>query len=154
MTDRTVNRQFRFVGLKGKGAFAEFGTIVPDVAREVLVRSAELGSSTGHEIAVFQPKLSDDHIQGEFIAGLMVDKPVHNVPAGMVYMEIEGEFATASGNIEDLNNLHADLFDWTAGNGYQIDRNELIIEVYIPKDFGEDVEIYLPLLTRETFPNR
>jgi predicted transcriptional regulator YdeE len=147
MTDKTVNRQFRLVGIRSKGAFSEFGTIVPNVSREVMARSGEIESSSGREIAVFEPKRSEDQLQGEFIAGLVVDKPVRHVPAGMLYMELEGDYATARGNIEALKHLHADLLECTTGHGGQIDQEEYIVEIYIPTDNGEDVEIYLPLLS-------
>lgn len=141
------------VGIRSNGPFAEFGTIVPDVAREVMARSCEIKSSSGTEIAVFEPKRSDDHLQGEFIAGLLVEQPMRDVPVGMTYIEIEGKFATARGNTTGLKDLHADLLKWAACHGYKIDQNEYIVEIYFPADHGEDVEIYLPLLSRESHPN-
>ena len=145
MTGKIVSRQFLLVGMRSNGAFSEFGTIVPNAAREVMARSSEIEGSSGREIALFEPKRSEDHLQGEFIAGLMVAMPVRNVPDGMLYIETQGDYAMASGKIEALNSLHAGLLEWTARQGFQVDRKEYIVEIYIPADHGEDVEIYLPL---------
>lgn len=146
MKGRMVKRTFRLVGIKGKGAFEEFGAIVPGVAREVMSRSGEIGPAAVTEIAIFEPKKSVDQPEGEFCVGLMVEGPARNVPLGMSYCEIEGDYATARGKMEGLNQLHTDLLSWAACNGHQMDTEKRIIEVYCPADSGEEVEIFLPML--------
>ncbi|SEJ13950.1 hypothetical protein SAMN04488127_1081 [Bhargavaea ginsengi] len=147
---KTVNKQFRLVGVKGTGAFEEFGTLVPKAAQEVIVRSGGIESVAGKEIAVFEPKKSHDHLEGEFYVGLLVDVPLDKVPLGMTYMEVLGHYATARGTMEDLQGLHAALLKQTMESGFHINREEYIVEVYIPADTGEEVEIYLPILSQNT----
>lgn len=150
MKGRIVTRLFKLVGKKGKGPFADFGTIVPSLAREFMSQSEEIQSAGSKEIAVFEPKKSSDHLEGEFCVGLLVKCPVQTVPIGMTYMEVGGNYATARGKMEGLTELHASLQKWTAGNGCQINLTDSIIEVYHPTEAGEEVEIFLPILSDST----
>ncbi|WP_419887055.1 hypothetical protein ACN6MT_16090 [Neobacillus niacini] len=46
-----VKREFKLVGLKGSGAFVNFGKEVPLLAKQLLSRSNEIQQSTEIEIA-------------------------------------------------------------------------------------------------------
>jgi hypothetical protein len=56
MDCKTVKKTFRVVGIKGSGAFSNFGTEIPKLAQQFLNRLDEIDKHSGTEIAHFEPK--------------------------------------------------------------------------------------------------
>jgi predicted transcriptional regulator YdeE len=141
-----VNKEFKFVGLKGTGEFVNFGKDVPLLAKQLLSRSNEIPNSTETEIALFEPKKDEKHTVGQYYVGLVVTEKLNEVPTGMDYIEINQSYITVRGNISNLGGLHLDLLNWAEEQAYQRDLDSYIIETYHPLGDGEEeVQIYLPI---------
>ncbi|MEI2664177.1 GyrI-like domain-containing protein [Rossellomorea sp. LJF3] len=139
-----MKKTFRFIGLKGEGAFSDFSTEVPKHAQEFLLRLHEVNAVTGPEIALYEPKRDHAHVNGIYYVGVQLDEPLTNVPDGMTYLELDENYATAKGT--DIGNLHKDLNKWIEEQGYQRKTEAYIVETYHPlEDGGEEVAVYLPL---------
>ena len=132
-------------GLKGNGAFQDFGKEVPKLAQQFLGRAGELKHSSGNEIALFEPKRSNDHLEGYFYVGFLVDEKVADIPEGMHYRETGEYYVMTRGSIHELSKLHANLLKWSEEQGYKRDLTQYIVETYHPVENGEEVEIYLPI---------
>lgn len=146
MSCMMVKKEFKLVGLKGSGEFANFGNEVPLLAKKLLSRSKEIQNLTETEIALFEPKKDEDHRIGHYYVGLIVSKESNDVPTGMEYIETTNRYITTRGNISKLGELHLNLLNWAAEQGYQRDLISYIIETYHPMGEGvEEVQIYLPI---------
>ncbi|UXH46277.1 GyrI-like domain-containing protein [Rossellomorea vietnamensis] len=139
-----MKKTFRFIGLKGEGAFRDFSTEVPKHAQEFLRRLHEVKGETGPEIALYEPKRDQEHVNGIYYVGVTLDEPLTNVPEGMSYMELNEDYATTKG--KDIENLHRDLNKWVHDQGYQLRAESYIVETYHHlEDGGEEVAVYLPI---------
>ncbi|WP_419887550.1 GyrI-like domain-containing protein [Neobacillus niacini] len=148
MEFKKVKRNFRMVGLKGSGPFIDFGTDVPKLAQKILNRLDELEIRSITEIALFEPKKDENHLEGSYVVGVIVQEPLTDVPIGMVYTETEQHYVTTRGSMKDLGNLHNYLLKWSEDQGHKRNLESYIIETYHPIDNGEEeVEIYLPIHT-------
>lgn len=146
MSCMMVQKEFKLVGLKGSGEFVNFGNEVPLLAKKLLSRSNEIQNLTETEIALFEPKKDEDQRIGDYYVGLIVSEKSNDVPTGMDYIETTNRYITTRGNISKLGELHLNLLDWAAEQGYQRDLNSYIIETYHPMGEGEEeVQIYLPV---------
>lgn len=146
---QTITHTFRIVGIKGHGAFENFATEVPEFARQLLHRTREIENHTNIEIALFEPKVSEDHLEGHYYVGILVkDKPSH-VPKGMEYLEVSGIYASARGSIDRVDLLYEEVGRWTAEQHLSRDWESYIVETYHPTEKGEDVEVFLPLSSPE-----
>jgi predicted transcriptional regulator YdeE len=146
MSYTKVKREFKLVGIKGSGEFANFGSEVPLQAKEVLKRADEIQNRTNIEIALFEPKRNRDHLVGNYFVGLIVSSKVNEVPSGMEYIETEKEYATTRGTISNVESLHSSLVKWIEEKGYVRDLDSFIIETYHPVENGEEeIQIYLPI---------
>ncbi len=142
-----VKKNFHVVGIKNSGRFADFGREVPHSARQFMSRANEIDHRTETEIALYEPKRDDNHLEGEYYVGLIVKDALSEVPEGMEYMLASNDYATARGKISEVGSLHAKLAEWTVDKGYQRNLDSLIIETYHPMESDEEeVEIYLPVL--------
>jgi predicted transcriptional regulator YdeE len=140
-----VKKTFKIVGIKGHGAFADFATEVPDFARQLLLRTREIENHTNVEIALFEPKRDENHLEGDYYVGIVVhDKPRH-IPKSMEYMEVSHTYTSIRGPIAAIDSLYKELGDWTEAEGDSRHFTSYIIETYHPTDRGEEVEIYLPI---------
>jgi predicted transcriptional regulator YdeE len=143
---KKVNKIFRVVGLKGDGAYADFGTDVPKLAQQFLIRVDEVENHSGTEIALFEPKRDSNHLEGHYYVGLIVNEALKKVPVGMDYIETAQAYVTTRGNILNIGNLHKHLVKWSDDQGYKRDLESHIVETYHPMENGEEeVEIYLPI---------
>ncbi|MEH7237984.1 GyrI-like domain-containing protein [Bacillus sp. JJ1562] len=143
-----VKKLFRVVGIKGSGAFADFGTEVPKLAQQMMNRIGEIEHCSGTEIALFDPKRDANHLEGYYYVGLIVNEPLTEVPSGMEYIEDHQNYVMARGNINDIGNLHNHLLQWSVEQGYTRNLESYIVETYHPMEGGgEEVEIFLPILT-------
>ncbi|WP_045518986.1 GyrI-like domain-containing protein [Neobacillus niacini] len=146
MDCKTVKKTFRIVGLNGSGAFANFGTEIPKLAQQFLDRLDEIENHSGTEIALFEPKRDDDHLEGYYYVGVSVNEPLKRVPVGMEYIETTQDYVTTRGKINNIGKLHNILLKWADDQGYKRDLESHIIETYHPMENGEEeVEIYLPI---------
>jgi predicted transcriptional regulator YdeE len=146
MSFMMVKKEFKLVGLKGSGEFANFGNLVPLLAKQLLSRLNEILNLTENEIALFEPKKDEEHRIGHYYVGLIVSEKLNEVPIGMDYIEINKSYITTRGNISNLGELHLNLLNWAEEQGYQRDLDSYIIETYHPMGEGdEEVQIYLPI---------
>jgi predicted transcriptional regulator YdeE len=146
MSCMMVKREFKLVGLRGKGEFVNFGYEVPLLAKRLLSREKEIVNSTETEIALFEPKRDEGHLIGHFYAGLIVNEKINEVPSGMEYIETNKSYVTTRGDLSKVGELHLNLLNWAKEQGYQRDSDSYIIETYHPIGNGiEEVQIYLPI---------
>ena len=147
MNCRKVKKIFRVVGIKGGGAYANFGIEVPKLAQQFLTRLDEVENHSGTEIALFEPKRDANHLEGHYYVGLIVNEALKDVPDGMDYIEIAQSYVMTRGEIINIDNLHNHLLKWADAQGYIRDLESHIVETYHPMENGEEeVEIYLPIL--------
>lgn len=146
MDCNTVKKTFRVVGIKGSGAFSNFGTEIPKLAQQFLNRLDEIDKHSGTEIALFEPKRDADHLEGYYYVGVLVNEPLNKVPVGMDYIETTQDYVTTRGQINNIGTLHNILLKWADEQGYKRDLESHIIETFHPMENGvEEVEIYLPI---------
>lgn len=146
MEYKKVKQAFKVVGMKGSGAFKNFDKEVPALAQQVLLRANEIPSRTEIEIAFYEPKKDENHLEGHYYIGLIVNNFINEVPAGMDYMEVEQHYVTTRGSITRIGELHSSLVEWANEQDYKRNLEDYIIETYHPIENGEEeVEIYLPI---------
>lgn len=143
---KKVKKIFRVTGIKGNGAFANFGIEVPNLAKQFLARLDEIDDHSATEIALFEPKKDDNHLDGHYFVGVIVKEIKKEVPVGMDYIETGLDYVTTRGKINDLNKLHNNLLKWANEQGYKRNLESYIVETYHPMENSEEeVEIYLPI---------
>ncbi|MBX0356778.1 GyrI-like domain-containing protein [Halobacillus sp. Nhm2S1] len=145
----TLKRTFRIVAIKGHGAFENFATEVPDFARQLLHRTREIENHTNIEIALFEPKMNDDHLEGHYYVGILVKDRPSQVPKGMEYLEVSGTYVSAEGSIDCIDLLYNQVGQWRMEQNLTRDWLTYIVETYHPTENGEDVEVFLPVLDPE-----
>jgi predicted transcriptional regulator YdeE len=146
MECKKVRRSFRVAGIKGRGAFADFGTEVPKLAQQFLNRLDEIEMSSVSEIALFEPKRDVNHLEGNYLVGVVLKEPLTEVPNGMEYIEIDQNYVTTRGSMINIGTLHNHLLNWTEEQGLKRDLESSIVETYHSMDHGEEeVVIYLPI---------
>jgi predicted transcriptional regulator YdeE len=146
MECKKVQKNFRVVGIKGRGAFVDFATEVPKLAQQFLKRLDEIDNCSVTEIALFEPKKDQNHLEGNYLVGVTIKEPLTEVPIGMDYIETDQDYVTTRGNILNIGNLHNHLLNWTEDQGYKRNLEAFIVETYHSMDNGEEeVEIYLPI---------
>ena len=146
MECKKVRKSFRVVGIKGSGSFVKFGTEVPKLAQQFLNRVDEIEMNSGTEIALFEPKRDENHLEGNYLVGVVLKEPLTEVPIGMEYIEIDQNYVTTRGSMIDIGTLHNHLLSWTEEQGFKRNLESSIVETYHPMDHGEEeVEIYLPI---------
>lgn len=146
MECKKVEKIFRVTGIKGNGAFANYGIEVPELAQQFLARLDEIDNRTNTEIALFEPKRDDNHLEGYYYMGIIVNETKKEVPVGMEYFETGLDYVTTRGKIYDLNKLHNKLLKWANEQGYKRNLDALIVETYHPMENSEEeVEIFLPI---------
>lgn len=144
MEFKKLERTFKVVGIKHKGEFQNYGNEVPMNAQKFMSRVGEI-SNHATEIALYEPKKSEDQLEGEYYVGIIVHDSTMEVPSEMEYFEVKSEFVTTRGNISDVSELHSKLGELAKKQGYYMKQNSYIIETYHPVENGEEVEIYLPI---------
>jgi predicted transcriptional regulator YdeE len=143
---KKITKQFSFVGIKSNGAFAAFGTEVPKAARQFMARADEIAQHAGTEIAIFEPKKDELHLDGSYYVGLIVNEVPTDLPSGMDFIELSQEYVTVRGDINQIGSLHSGLMKWAGEQGYRRNPDAYIVETYHPLGNGlEEVEVYLPV---------
>jgi predicted transcriptional regulator YdeE len=146
MDCKTVKKSFRVVGIKGSGPYTNFGTDVPKLAEQFLVRLDEIENNSGKEIALFEPKRESNHLVGDYYVGIIVNETIPEVPVGMELIETAHYYITTRGKMNNITNLHSNLLKWANENGLKRNLESYIVETYHPMENGEEeVEIYLPI---------
>lgn len=145
---KRVSKTFKAAGLHGFGAFADFGTDVPELAGKFLNQLKANGSEPATEAAFYEPKKDDHHLEGYFFAG-MIGHEEH--PENMDRLDMhEQDYVTVRGSLGQIADLHRELSVWAAEQGYERDLETYIVETYHPAENGEEVEIYLPVIGQRT----
>jgi predicted transcriptional regulator YdeE len=146
MDYKKINQQFRLVGMKNNGAYADFGTEVPKAAQQFMAQAADIKHLAGTEIAIFEPKRDEHHLEGHYYVGLIVGEALNDVPVGMDVIELNEEYVTARGGIDQIGSLHDGLVKWAEEQGFRRNPDAYIVETYHPVENGdEEVEVYLPV---------
>lgn len=146
MECKKVSKSFRVAGIKGSGAFVDFGTEVPKLAQQFLNRLDEVEMNSVTEIALFEPKKDVNHLEGNYLVGVVLEEPLTIVPIGMDYIETDQDYVTTRGSIKNIGTLHKHLLNWTEEQGVKRNLESYIVETYHTMDHGEEeVEIYLPI---------
>lgn len=141
-----VTKTFKVVGLKGEGAFVNFGTEVPELAQQFLRRIDEVKNHSGIEIALYEPKRDHDHQEGHYYVGIMINEHVKKVPPQMNYIETGEHYAMTRGKLKEISSLYEHLLKWLEKQGDKRDLTQYIVETYHPMGDGEEeVVIYLPI---------
>lgn len=140
-----LEKTFKVVGIKHKGQFDNFGSEVPMNAQKFMHRVGEISQHTGEEIALFEPKSAEEHLEGKYYVGVTVLESLTSLPVGMDYIEVKGQFASIRGNINEVAELHAKLGKWINEKGYRRKADSFIIETYHAVENGEEVEIYIAI---------
>lgn len=146
MEFKRVRKEFKVVGIKGKGAYENFSTEVPKLAKELLGRSDEIQNHSGSEIALFEPKRDSNHLEGEYYVGLIVNDTLKEVPSGMDFIETAHLYVSTTGKVSNIGNLHLQLLKWADEQGDTRNLENYIVETYHPMEKEEEVvQIYLPI---------
>jgi predicted transcriptional regulator YdeE len=146
MNYKKIHQQFRLVGMKNYGAFADFGTEVPKAAQQFMAKAADYKHLAGTEIAVFESKKGEQNLEGQYYVGVMVGEVPNDVPDGMDVIELNEEYVTARGSINQIGSLHSGLVNWSEEQGFRRNPDAYIVETYHPGENGdEEVEVYLPV---------
>lgn len=143
---KRVKKDFKVVGMKNTGAFANYGSEVPKFAQQFMNKVSEIQNHSNTEIALYEPKRDEHHLEGYYYVGMIVPDALNEVPSGMEYIEISQEYVTIRGRITDVGDLHLQLIKWSDEHGYQKNFGSYIIETYHPIENNiEEVEIYIPI---------
>jgi predicted transcriptional regulator YdeE len=146
MDCKTVKKIFKVVGIRGRGPYTNFGTDIPKLAEQFLVRLDEIENNSGKEIALFEPKRDATHLEGDFYVGIIVNEKITEVPVGMEFIETAHNYITTRGKMNNIANLHSNLLKWSDENGLNRNLESYIVEIYHQMENGEEeVEIYLPI---------
>jgi predicted transcriptional regulator YdeE len=146
MDCKTVKKIFRVVGIRGNGPYTNFGTDVPKLAEQFLLRLNEIENNSGKEIALFEPKRDANHLEGDYYVGIIVNDTIKEVPVGMEFIETAQYYITTRGKGNNIPNLHSNLLKWADEQSLSRNLESYIVETYHPMENGEEeVEIYLPI---------
>ncbi|WP_201712828.1 AraC family transcriptional regulator [Rossellomorea arthrocnemi] len=144
MKGEKVKKTFKVIGMKGEGAFTDFMTEVPKLAKLFLERLHEVEIIPGTEIALYEPKKDTDHLEGTFFVGTIVGESLSHIPDGVEFIEVEEEYVTAKG--QHIGELHKNLLIWMDEQGYKRKLEAYIVETYHPQENGEEeVMVHLPI---------
>ncbi|RZT23667.1 GyrI-like domain-containing protein [Fictibacillus sp. BK138] len=144
--NRRINKVFQVVGMKNKGIYSNFGSEVPKNAQRFMSRIDEIKNHLGIEVSLFEPKKGEDHKEGQYYVGVLVKDKTDEVPSGMEYIEISGEFVSTRGSMTVVSDLYNSLQKWSEEHGYYPTQQSYFIEMYHQVEEGEEVEIYLPII--------
>ncbi|WP_166000649.1 GyrI-like domain-containing protein [Bacillus sp. Cs-700] len=147
MEFKKLERTFKVVGMKHIGEFQNYGNEVPVNAQKFMSRVGEI-SNHATEIALYEPKKSEDQLEGEYYVGIIVHDSIMEVPSEMEYLEVKSEFVATRGKISDVGKLHSKLGEWAKEQGYHMKQDAYMIETYHSVENGEEVEIYLPITNK------
>lgn len=147
MEIKKVRKNFKVVGMKNSGLYTDFWREVPKFAQQFLLRVNEITNHSETEIALYEPKRSAEHINGQYYVGLIVDEILLEVPVGMEYIETSHDYINIRGKITNIGELHLKLLKWAEEQGFRRNLETFIVETYHNGENNEEeVEIYLPIM--------
>lgn len=140
-----VTKEFKLAGQKNKGLFKDYGTLVPQAAHRFLQNAGGI-PQPGNEVTIYEPRRNENHEEGLFYVGLLVDQQPENLPEGIEYLEVQHTYAMIRGNGSEIGSLYSMLEQWIAEQSLtRAAQENFIVEVYYPVSGGEEVEIYIPI---------
>ena len=145
--NRRINKVFQVVAMRNKGVYSNFGSEVPKNAQNFMSRINEIKNQLGIEVSLFEPKRDENHKEGKYYVGVLVEGKLDEVPSGMEYLEISGEYVSTRGSMTVVSDLYTSLQKWSKEHGYHPTQESYFIEVYHPVEEGEEVEIYIPIIS-------
>ncbi|WP_430787545.1 GyrI-like domain-containing protein [Virgibacillus flavescens] len=148
MSCQKVTKAFKIIGKKHSCAFGDYASEVPKHAQNFMEEATRIQNHTGIEVSLFEPKKDETHVEGIYYVGVLVSEPVEIAPEHMEYLEVEDEFVTIRGKMTNVSDLYSELLAWAEEQGYIINQNDYIVETYHPVEIGEEVEVYIPILSR------
>ncbi|MEK3853779.1 GyrI-like domain-containing protein [Cytobacillus sp. FSL H8-0458] len=139
-------KEFKAAVIRNKGLFKDYARLVPETAQAFLKQSHLVQNSSGLEVAFFEPKRGEDHLEGTFFTGFLVHEKAETLPYGMEYIEAEHTYASIRGKTAEMGDLHSRLNSWLSENNRQQSIDDYIIEVYYPAaNEEEEVEVFIPI---------
>jgi effector-binding domain-containing protein len=142
-----VTKEFKIVGVRNKGLFEDYAELVPRAAHQFLQNASRIQHNTGIEVTVYEPKADENHAEGTFFVGLLVNEQMDTLPEGMEYLHLKHSYAVIKGKGNQISSLYSTLDRWIENEGYERDTPEHnILEVYHPVENDvEEVEIHIPV---------
>lgn len=145
---RVGYRDYKVIGIRHSGLFSEYGKIIPQAMQSLQARKNEIPGETGTEVILYEPKLGDDHIEGYFYTGYLVPESAADIPEGMEYFHLLGQYASVTGDESRMGELYGGLDEWIRNNHLQKDwPKAFIIEVY-DKNHPSEVEICMKIINQ------
>jgi len=145
---RVGYREYKVIGIRHCGLFSEYGKIIPQAIHSLQARKDEVPGETGTEVILYEPKRGDDHIEGYFYIGYLVTESAANIPEGMEYFHLSGQYAFVTGDESRMGELYGFLDEWIRNKHLQKDwPKAFIIEVY-DKDRPSEVEICMKIINQ------
>lgn len=139
-----VTKEFKLAGQKNKGLFKDYAALVPQAAHRFLNTAAGIPKA-GNEVTIYEPR-RENHEEGLFYVGLLVEQQPDSLPEGVEYLEVQHTYAMTRGNGSEIGSLYSGLDRWIAEQSLtRAAHDHFIVEVYYPVSGGEEVEIYIPI---------
>ncbi|MCM3707264.1 MULTISPECIES: GyrI-like domain-containing protein [Cytobacillus] len=141
-----VSKGFKAVVIRNSGLFEEYAHLVPEAAQSFLRQGHLVQNSSSLEVAFYEPKRGEDHLEGTFFTGNLVYEKAQTLPNGMEYIEAEHTYASIRGKTAEVGDLHKRLNSWLSENDRQQSIDDYIIEVYYPgENKEEEAEVFIPI---------
>ncbi len=108
---------------------------------------SRVGEISNHatEIALYEPKKSENQLEGEYYVGIIVYDSTMELRSEIEYLEVKSEFVATRAKISDVGKVHSKLGEWAKEQGYHLKQDAYMIEAGHAVENGEEVEIYLPI---------
>ncbi|KAF0819951.1 MULTISPECIES: GyrI-like domain-containing protein [unclassified Cytobacillus] len=143
---KLVSKEFKAIVIRSNGLFKDYARLVPEAAQDFLKRGHLVQNSSGLEVAFFEPKRGEDHLEGTFFTGFLVHEKAEILPDGMEYLEAGQTYASIRGKTAEMGDLHMRLNSWLRKNNHQQFIDHYIIEVYYPAaNEEEEAEVFIPI---------
>jgi predicted transcriptional regulator YdeE len=142
---KVESKEFKAVVIRSSGLFKDYARLVPEAAQAFLKRGHLVQNGSGLEVAFFEPKRGEDHLEGTFFTGFLVHEKAEVLPNGMEYLETGQTYASIRGKTAKMGDLHTRLNSWIGENNRQQSMDDYIVEVYYPAANEEEAEVFIPI---------
>ncbi|OMF54885.1 AraC family transcriptional regulator [Paenibacillus sp. FSL R5-0490] len=143
---KVASKEFKAVVIRNNGLFKDYARLVPEAAQAFLMQGHLVQNSSGLEVAFYEPKRGEDHLEGTFFTGYLVHEQAETLPDGMEYIEAAHTYASIRGKTGEMGDLYTRLNHWLSENDRQQSINQYIIEVYYPAaNEEEEAEVFIPI---------
>jgi predicted transcriptional regulator YdeE len=141
-----ASKEFKAVVIRNRGLFKDYAHLVPEAAQAFLKQGHLVQNSSGLEVAFYEPKRGEDHLEGTFFTGYLVHEKAETLPNGMEYIDAVHTYASIRGKTSEMGDLHSRLTRWLNENNRQQSIDHYIIEVFYPAPYEEEeVEVFIPI---------